>query len=88
MRNKPDQISGFRIPLDQHQQLHSRFADALRVSEPEIFKTAAEDCSGERHVTGQNLWDKVVRGTNESPNNQASGPGFTFGFEAESDEEL
>ncbi|KAG8905105.1 hypothetical protein FRC01_008475 [Tulasnella sp. 417] len=94
MRDKPDQLSGFKGSLTPS-TIYERFTRALQENAPETYTRAMEALEKTSpSVKRESVWDKVVSASADESASVAgeAGGGFSFGFEfdegAEEDEEL
>lgn len=93
MRDKPDQMSGFKGSLPP-EEIYLRFVEALRLAAPTAFQQVSADLEGKAKSTSrkQSLWDSVVskeRGkTTGLEEKEPQMSTFAFGFLIDDDENL
>ncbi|KAG8904439.1 hypothetical protein FRB99_001774 [Tulasnella sp. 403] len=87
MRDKPDQMSGFKGSTDGR-TIYDGFLNALRTSEPRIYEGAMQALSKTPPcgVRKETLWNKVVGNTQPDDDSNING-GFAFGFDIDEDED-
>lgn len=76
MRDKPDQISGFRMEHGDCMKLYDRFTSVLRENVPDVLEAAQAHLNSPSKKQGS-LWDQVADGSG------AGGFSFDFGFNQE-----
>ncbi|KAG9001161.1 hypothetical protein FRB94_008660 [Tulasnella sp. JGI-2019a] len=90
MRDKPDQMSGFKGSLAP-EEIRSRFSDALQSAGLDAFKRANTELQDKSKTTTrkESVWDSVVSKDIAGLSSQdAVQPGvFTFGFSIDEEEE-
>lgn len=82
MRDKPDQMSGFKGELaTSPDEIYRRFTAALQRDAPGIYEKACRHLpSGPTAVAHDSIWDKVKK-----PMDAADSAPFSFGFGDELD---
>ena len=81
LRDKPDQVSGFRGDIGDPYRL---FVERLKTKHPELLEKAL------RRIGVQNgkkrKWEELVQGHSVHENGEAQGNGFAFGFGDDDDD--
>lgn len=89
MRDKPDQISGFKrapCPSTSTPLLFDRFCDVLRESAPDALEIGMRKLESKgQKVHRETLWDNVVKKGTQQDSNQQITSGFSFDFDLEDD---
>ncbi|EGD99366.1 JmjC domain-containing protein [Trichophyton tonsurans CBS 112818] len=82
MKNKADQVSGFRRDIEDPYGL---FVERMQASYPDMLEQALLELETKK----KRKWDEVVKPTNDSTaDSAAGGGGFSFGFGDDSDAEV
>jgi hypothetical protein len=77
LSNKPDQISGFRKNVANP---YERFVAGMRESYPDLLEQSLEEL--QKKTDGKKRkWEDIVHGkTEDTPDGDDNGGGFSFGF--------
>lgn len=89
MRDKPDQLSGFKGSLAAS-TIYERFTEALRENAPETYIKAVKALETDpTSLRSESIWDKVTSTSTEETaiDGGEAGAGFSFGFEFEEGED-
>lgn len=79
LKNKPDQVSGFKTDI---KNAYSLFVERMEASYPSLLREALEQMK--KAIEGRKRkWDELVNGDQED---NADAGGFSFGFEDEDED--
>lgn len=83
LRDKPDQVSGFRNDVEDPYNL---FVARLREKHPELLAVALAKIEQSQN-TKKRKWNELVNGHDQLDDSREQGNGFSFGF-AEDDDDI
>ncbi|KAJ3554017.1 hypothetical protein NPX13_g10732 [Xylaria arbuscula] len=81
LKNKPDQVTGFKRDIDSPFEL---FVELLEQNYPELLNEALDELN-QRSERKKRKWEEAVGAKNEETNGSC---GFSFGFAEEDEEEI